>query len=120
MGGDGGFYKFRCKNFLSHDCPNWVYVNGSACAKCCALGRDADPAASQNSMMMGGGYSRQICIPQVEGGILYYTLVEIEAVPSDLIGNDWVVKYKTDKRPQPQLPATTGALPDTPTTGTLF
>ncbi|KAI0876516.1 hypothetical protein GGS24DRAFT_451151 [Hypoxylon argillaceum] len=34
MSGGGGFYKFRCKYFLSHECPNWVYLNGSACAEC--------------------------------------------------------------------------------------
>ncbi|KAI1209250.1 uncharacterized protein F4807DRAFT_460941 [Annulohypoxylon truncatum] len=36
----GGYYKYRCKYFLSHNCNNWVYVNGSPCANCCAEGRD--------------------------------------------------------------------------------
>lgn len=31
----GGFYKYRCKYFLSHECPNWVYVNHAPCADCC-------------------------------------------------------------------------------------
>ncbi|KAF8474615.1 hypothetical protein BDZ91DRAFT_758771 [Kalaharituber pfeilii] len=35
-----GFYKYRCKYFYTHDCPNWVWVNNSACAKCVSLGRD--------------------------------------------------------------------------------
>jgi hypothetical protein len=34
MSGSGGFYKYRCKYFLSHNCPNWVYCNGHACANC--------------------------------------------------------------------------------------
>ncbi|KAI0882293.1 uncharacterized protein GGS22DRAFT_191462 [Annulohypoxylon maeteangense] len=34
-GSSGGYYKFRCKYFLTHNCNNWVYVNGSPCANCC-------------------------------------------------------------------------------------
>ena len=34
MSGSGGFYKYRCKYFLTHNCPNWVYANGHACALC--------------------------------------------------------------------------------------
>lgn len=34
MSGSGGFYKYRCKNFYSHNCPNWVWVNNSPCATC--------------------------------------------------------------------------------------
>ncbi|KAH7303599.1 hypothetical protein B0I35DRAFT_402273, partial [Stachybotrys elegans] len=36
----GGFYKYRCKYFYSHNCPNWVWVNNSPCASCLADGRD--------------------------------------------------------------------------------
>lgn len=35
MSGSGGFYKYRCKYFLTHDCPNWVFVNYAPCADCC-------------------------------------------------------------------------------------
>ncbi|KAI5837189.1 hypothetical protein DFP73DRAFT_569297 [Morchella snyderi] len=35
-----GFYRFRCKNFLTYNCENWVWVNHSACAQCVAAGRD--------------------------------------------------------------------------------
>ncbi|KAL7783271.1 hypothetical protein V8C37DRAFT_406674 [Trichoderma ceciliae] len=38
----GGFYKYRCKNFYSHNCPNWVWVNNSLCATCMAEGRDTE------------------------------------------------------------------------------
>ncbi|KAI1091568.1 hypothetical protein F5B19DRAFT_493302 [Rostrohypoxylon terebratum] len=36
----GRYYRFRCKYFLTHNCPNWVWVNRSPCAMCCAEGRD--------------------------------------------------------------------------------
>ncbi|KAI1740091.1 hypothetical protein F4680DRAFT_419658 [Xylaria scruposa] len=35
-----GFYKFRCKYFYTHECPNWVYVRNVACATCDAQGRE--------------------------------------------------------------------------------
>ena len=35
MSGSGGIYKYRCKYFLTHDCPNWVFVNYAPCADCC-------------------------------------------------------------------------------------
>ncbi|KAJ8133251.1 hypothetical protein O1611_g376 [Lasiodiplodia mahajangana] len=47
MSGGGGFYKFRCKYFFTHECPNWIYVNGTACAQCVSRGRDADPETHQ-------------------------------------------------------------------------
>ncbi|KAF8539365.1 hypothetical protein BDD12DRAFT_737315 [Trichophaea hybrida] len=34
-GESGGYYRFRCKNFFTHNCGNWVWVNNSACAECC-------------------------------------------------------------------------------------
>jgi hypothetical protein len=34
----GGFTKYRCKNFYTHDCQNWVWVNKAACASCLAAG----------------------------------------------------------------------------------
>ncbi|KAK3683678.1 hypothetical protein B0T22DRAFT_483502 [Podospora appendiculata] len=42
MSGSGGFYKYRCKHFLTHNCNNWVWVNGAACACCLAEGREAE------------------------------------------------------------------------------
>lgn len=30
----GGFTKYRCKNFYTHDCLNWVYIFNGACATC--------------------------------------------------------------------------------------
>ncbi|KAH8677597.1 hypothetical protein BX600DRAFT_132121 [Xylariales sp. PMI_506] len=40
--GGGGYFRYRCKYFYTHNCPNWVYVNNSPCSSCCAEGRDAD------------------------------------------------------------------------------
>lgn len=34
MSGSGGFYKYRCKYFYTHNCQNWVWVNKAACASC--------------------------------------------------------------------------------------
>lgn len=34
MSGAGGFYKYRCKYFYTHNCPNWVWVNNAPCASC--------------------------------------------------------------------------------------
>ncbi|KAF3936269.1 hypothetical protein ABW19_dt0206601 [Dactylella cylindrospora] len=36
-----GYYKYRCKNFYSHNCGNWVWVNNTACPECVAAGRDS-------------------------------------------------------------------------------
>ncbi len=30
----GGFYKYRCKYFLSHNCNRWVWVNNNPCPTC--------------------------------------------------------------------------------------
>ncbi|EPS35065.1 hypothetical protein H072_11524 [Dactylellina haptotyla CBS 200.50] len=43
----GGYYKYRCKYFYSHNCPNWVWVNNSTCAECAAAGRDSLSLSSQ-------------------------------------------------------------------------
>ncbi|KAK3937693.1 hypothetical protein QBC46DRAFT_410893 [Diplogelasinospora grovesii] len=40
MSGSGGFYKYMCKYFYTHNCPNWVWVNYAACASCLAEGRE--------------------------------------------------------------------------------
>ncbi|PFH58923.1 hypothetical protein XA68_13050 [Ophiocordyceps unilateralis] len=35
----GGFYKYQCKYFYTHNCPNWVYVNKEPCSRCMYNGR---------------------------------------------------------------------------------
>ena len=34
MSGSGGYYKYRCKYWLTYNCPNWVWVNNAPCAYC--------------------------------------------------------------------------------------
>ncbi len=34
MSGGGGYYKYRCKNWLTYNCEEWVWVNGTACTNC--------------------------------------------------------------------------------------
>ncbi|KAK0620736.1 hypothetical protein B0T14DRAFT_522031, partial [Immersiella caudata] len=46
----GGFYTYHCKNFLTHNCQNWVYVNGAPCAMCCVSIRNL-PLASKLVMI---------------------------------------------------------------------
>ncbi|KAI0401520.1 hypothetical protein F4802DRAFT_580032 [Xylaria palmicola] len=120
MSGSGGFYKYRCKYFYTHECPNWVYVNGTACTACSAQGRDLEPAPSQPPRM---GCTRQICVPRVEGGVLYYTLMEVEVAPppnNNTAGNYWTVTYKPEGQTQTQVPTTTSAIPGTPAPATTF
>ncbi|KAI9761215.1 MAG: hypothetical protein M4579_001135 [Chaenotheca gracillima] len=48
----GGFYKFPCRNKYTYNCPNWVWVNNSACAACVADGREdtTDPTTSRRAV----------------------------------------------------------------------
>ncbi|KAI1431984.1 hypothetical protein GGR50DRAFT_676934 [Xylaria sp. CBS 124048] len=146
MSGSGGFYRYRCKYFLTHNCPNWVYVNHTACATCSSKGRETEPAATQAPLMR---YPYEICVPRVEAGVMYYTLVEIDetvATGGDATGNyagaanyagnyGTTVGYKTNNQSyqgyqayqayqgyqaQPQVPTTTAALPGPPVTTTSF
>lgn len=34
MSDGGGYYKYRCKYFLTYNCQNWVYSTDTACAAC--------------------------------------------------------------------------------------
>jgi len=85
MSGSGGYYKYRCKYWLTHDCPHWVWVNNAPCAHCLADGRDSDA-------VMPGPFriSREVYVPQLENGSLHYTVMEIIAA-SDF-DSGWVVK----------------------------
>ncbi|KAI0432689.1 hypothetical protein F5Y09DRAFT_301138 [Xylaria sp. FL1042] len=117
MSGSGGFYKYRCKYFYTHECPNWVYVNNTACGECSAQGRDAEPAASQAPVIR---YSQEICVPQVEAGVLYYTRMEVETISTQTAGSYWTVRYTANNQTPAQVPTTTSALPGAPTTSTTF
>jgi len=92
MSGSGGYYKYRCKYWLTYNCPNWVWVNNAPCAHCLADGRDSDVS------MMPGPFriSREVRVPQFENGFLHYTVMEIIAASDADSG--WAVK---DMPPQP-------------------
>ncbi|KAI2610675.1 uncharacterized protein GGS25DRAFT_518972 [Hypoxylon fragiforme] len=110
MSGSGGYYKYRCKYFYTHNCPNWVYVNNSPCANCCAEGRDVEGALPER-------YSHDICVPRVEDGIVHYTLMEI--VATDEPGNHWMLRYKVNQTQVPTV-MTTSATPGPPAPATSF
>ncbi|KAI0181704.1 hypothetical protein GGR52DRAFT_567922 [Hypoxylon sp. FL1284] len=114
MSGSGGFYRYRCKNFYTHNCPNWVYVNNSACANCSAEGRDVDGVAPE---MPAWKHSREICVPRAEGGTVQYTLMEI--VNTDESGNQWTLRYKPAQTQVPTV-STTSATPGPPVPATSF
>ncbi|KAK3371633.1 hypothetical protein B0T24DRAFT_629862 [Lasiosphaeria ovina] len=44
MSGSGGFYKYRCKYFITQNCQNWVWVNYATCACSLADGRESGEA----------------------------------------------------------------------------
>ncbi|KAL7903253.1 hypothetical protein HDV63DRAFT_117461 [Trichoderma sp. SZMC 28014] len=77
MSSSGGFYKYRCKNFYSHNCPNWVWVNNSPCATCIAEGKDANERSQSSSMT-----SREI--------VSQYTIAEF--VAPDAAGESWALR----------------------------
>jgi len=79
MSSSGGYYKYRCKYWMTYNCPNWVWVNNSPCAHCLADGRDSEMATVSVAFRL----SREVFVPQFEDGMLFYTVMEIIA------GSDW-------------------------------
>ncbi|KAH7040650.1 uncharacterized protein B0I36DRAFT_357921 [Microdochium trichocladiopsis] len=108
----GGYYKYHCKYWWSLNCENWVYVNGSPCARCCAEGRENEQSPMALDLWR---LSRDICAPRMHGGAINYTLMEI--VHHGEASNDRVLCRKA-------LPQTAGqhigvevvrTMPDVPT-----
>ncbi|KAI1492432.1 hypothetical protein F5X96DRAFT_387567 [Biscogniauxia mediterranea] len=109
MSGSGGFFRYRCKYFYTHNCPNWVYVNNTPCANCCAEGREVEGTVTGTPAWT---YS-EICVPYVEDGIIYYTLMEI--VSTGEPGNNfWTLRYKVNQQCQAPAVTTTSATPGAP------
>ncbi|VUC22810.1 unnamed protein product [Clonostachys rosea] len=98
MSGSGGFYKYRCKYFYSHNCTNWVWVNNAPCASCLAEGRDEEHKPSPSWPL-----SRDIVAPRVRDGILQYMLMELVA-PTEP-GHNWTLQDKAKPAP-PAVPVT--------------
>ncbi|KAL3421454.1 hypothetical protein PVAG01_07899 [Phlyctema vagabunda] len=88
MSGSGGYYKYRCKYWLTFNCPHWVWVNNAPCAHCLADGRDSDLNIKSTSTRV----SRDIYVPHIKNGTFQYTLMEIIAA-SDF-DSGWLVKDK--------------------------
>jgi len=86
MSGSGGYYKYRCKYWLTYNCPNWVWVNNAPCAHCLADGRDSDTAVMSSPFRI----SREVFVPQIENGSLHYIIMEIVAASDTDSG--WAVK----------------------------
>ncbi|OAA46329.1 hypothetical protein NOR_03082 [Metarhizium rileyi] len=86
----GGFYKYRCKYFYTHNCQNWVWINNAPCATCMAEGRD-----DEEFPVPGWVMSRDIAVPRVQDGVLQYAMMELVA-PS-VAGDYWHLRDKTDR-----------------------
>jgi len=96
MSGSGGYYKYRCKYWLTYNCPHWVWVNNAPCAHCLADGRDEETVMPPTFRI-----SREIYVPQFENGSLNYIMMGIIAA-SDF-DSGWAVKTA----PQQTIPVTT-------------
>lgn len=110
MSGSGGYYKYRCKYWLTYNCSNWVWVNNAPCAHCLvsiyqnagvvatfamliyvdqADGRDSDTDTVVRSSRCR--LSREVYVPQVEDEPLHYILI-LEIVAAKDIDRRWAVK----------------------------
>ncbi|KAK5660641.1 hypothetical protein OQA88_12004 [Cercophora sp. LCS_1] len=89
----GGFYKYRCKYWLTYNCDKWVWVNGTACAYCVAEGRESMETETTSLPL---AQSREICVPRVYDGTLHYTLMELI---ESATGNSWAVRELQNHQP---------------------
>ena len=113
MSGSGGYYKYRCKYFLTHNCPHWVWVNNAPCAHCLvstsfiiglqsahtfqAEGRDSVDTIISSPFRL----AREIYVPQFENGALQYILFEI--IANSEFDSGWTIK----ERPKNNFPTAT-------------
>lgn len=71
-----GYYRFRCKNFYTHNCENWVWVNNSPCAECVMEGKESTEETYEEHSPSG---PRNATLPFVECGCLGYIQIETTA-----------------------------------------
>ena len=104
MSGSGGYYKYRCKYWLTYNCPNWVWVNNAPCAHCLvssifgtiyldnrANSNQADGRDSQVVMPSGSvRNAHEVYVPYLENGSVYY-LARETIFASDRM-SAWVIK----------------------------
>ncbi|KAF8418081.1 hypothetical protein EV426DRAFT_720847 [Tirmania nivea] len=83
-----GFYKFRCKNFYTHDCENWVWVNNSPCAACVAQGRES---VEENYEDNSPSILSDVTLPFVERERLGY--IHLETTAGKLSPQDFSTRY---------------------------
>jgi hypothetical protein len=111
MSGSAGYYKYRCKYFLTHNCPHWVWVNNASCAhclvsvtsiiyakrinKCQADGRDSVEAFMPSPFRL----SREIYVPQFENGALQYIIFEI--ISNSETDSGWTIKEQPKQQSFP-------------------
>ncbi|OAR05846.1 hypothetical protein LLEC1_07537 [Akanthomyces lecanii] len=121
----GGFYKYRCKYFLSHDCKNWVWVNDTPCSTCLVSGllffscpffsivliaassrkaNGRDDEKYPTAAWAAWAASRDIMAPFVSNGILQYAHMEV-AVSEQ--GEESLIVRSKALRPPPAVPVTT-------------
>ncbi|KAK3196622.1 hypothetical protein K4F52_000504 [Lecanicillium sp. MT-2017a] len=90
MSSPGGFYKYRCKYFYTHNCKNW------------AEGRD-----SESAPLPPWALSRDVIVPRVRNGILQYTVMEVVQTAPNEYGEDAYILRAKISRPPPAIPVTT-------------
>jgi len=86
MSGSGGYYKYRCKYWLTYNCPHWVWVNHAPCAHCLADGRDSDSAITTAPFRI----SREVYVPRYENGSVHYMIMDVVATSE--FDSGWTVK----------------------------
>ncbi|KAG9231806.1 hypothetical protein BJ875DRAFT_105525 [Amylocarpus encephaloides] len=98
MSGSGGYYKYRCKYFFTHNCPHWVWVHNAPCAHCLADGRDSEEAVIPTTFRL----AHEIYVPQFENGAIQYIIFDI--ISNSPTDSGWTVKEK----PTQGFPTATG------------
>lgn len=98
MSGSGGYYKYRCKYFFTHNCPNWVWVHNAPCASCLADGLDSEESIMPTPFRL----SREVYVPQFENGTLKYIVFEI--ISNSSTDSGWTIK----DQPKQGFPTATG------------
>ncbi|EPE25632.1 hypothetical protein GLAREA_01544 [Glarea lozoyensis ATCC 20868] len=88
MSGSGGYYKYRCKYFFTHNCPHWVWADG----------RDSAEAIMPSPFRL----SREVYVPQFENGALQYIMFEI--ISNSETDSGWTIK----EQPKQGFPTATG------------
>ncbi|KAI7784288.1 hypothetical protein SLS64_007050 [Diaporthe eres] len=87
MSGSGGFYKYRCKYFYTHNCTNW------------AEGRDSIEAPPQQQF-------RDIIVPYYDdNGMRQECLMEF--IATDPLGLYWSLRYKAPVQVGPTVTSDT-------------